>query len=99
MIAGGATIARFQGATLHSKLLIIDGFLTMGGSSNFDSRSFYFDDEADINVFDHALATHMTTVFDADMARSREVTLAQWQARPRTTRLLDWFWSLTSLEL
>jgi phosphatidylserine/phosphatidylglycerophosphate/cardiolipin synthase-like enzyme len=25
---------------LHSKLLIIDGFLTMGGSSNFDSRSY-----------------------------------------------------------
>lgn len=62
LLAGGATIARFQGATLHSKLLIIDGFLTMGGSSNFDSRSFYFNDEADINVFDRAFAAHMTTI-------------------------------------
>jgi cardiolipin synthase len=47
---------------LHSKLLIIDGFLTMGGSSNFDSRSFHFNDEADINVFDRAFAAHMTTI-------------------------------------
>jgi cardiolipin synthase A/B len=99
LLAAGATIARFRGATLHSKLLILDGFLTMGGSSNFDSRSFYFNDEADINVFGRAFAAHMTTVFDADLARSRRVTLAQWQARSRTTRLLDWFWSLASLEL
>lgn len=99
LLAAGATIRRFQGATLHSKLLIIDGFLTIGGSSNFDSRSFYFNDEADINVFDRAFAAEMTTVFNADLARSSLVTLAQWRARPWTTRLLDWFWSLTSMEL
>ncbi len=99
LLAAGATIARFQGATLHSKLLIIDSFLTMGGSSNFDSRSFYFNDEADINLFDRTFAAHVTTVFDADLARSGRVTLAQWRARSRTTRMLDWFWSPTSLEL
>lgn len=99
LLAAGATINRFQGATLHSKLIIVDDFLTMGGSSNFDSRSLYFNDEADVNIYDHAFATHMNTVFAADLARSKPVTLAQWKARGWTTRLLDWFWSLTSLEL
>lgn len=99
LLAAGATISRFQGATLHSKLMIFDDFLTIGGSSNFDIRSLYFNDEADVNVYDHAFATHMSTVFDADLARSKPVTLAQWNARPWTTRLLDWCWSLTSMEL
>lgn len=99
LLAAGARISRFQGATLHSKLLIIDDFLTIGGSSNFDSRSFYFNDEADVNIYDRAFATHMDAVFADDFARSRPVTLAQWQARPWQTRLMDWFWSLSAMEI
>lgn len=54
---------------------------------------------ADANVYDRAFATHMGAVFAADFVRSRPLTLAQSQARPWQTRLMDWFWSLSAMEI
>jgi cardiolipin synthase A/B len=57
------------------------------GSTNFDNRSFRLNDEANINVFDQRFAREQARVFDADRARSRQVTLEQWRRRPITERL------------
>jgi cardiolipin synthase len=41
----------------------------------------------------------MTAVIDADIKRSREVTLAQWRNRPWMRRVADWLSTFGSSQL
>ena len=58
-----------------TKVMIVDGLLVSVGSTNFDNRSFRLNDEANLNVYDAAFAQRQTAVFEADLQRSRRVTL------------------------
>lgn len=91
LLKSGAQLYRYQPARLHCKMMIVDGYLTIVGSTNFDDRSFKLNDEDALNVFDQAFASHMTDVFENDLTQSRQVTWSQWQQRPRLQRLHDWF--------
>ena len=93
LLQAGVRIHEYQPTFLHAKLLIVDEALASVGSTNFDERSFRLNDEANLNVFDAAFAREQIAVFEADLARSRAVTLAEWQARPWTTRAGDWMLS------
>ncbi len=95
----GARIFRYQPSLFHNKMMIVDDYLTIVGSANFDDRSFQLNDEANLNIYDHDFATHMRSVVDDDIAKSREVTLAEWEARPWTSRVKDWFSSLSASQL
>jgi cardiolipin synthase len=99
MLQAGARIYRYQPALFHNKLMIVDGYLTVGGSANFDNRSFQLNDESNINIYDHAFAARMTEVIDQDIARSRELTLAQWRERPWRQRVFDWLSSQAAEQL
>ena len=99
MLQGGAHVYRFQPAMLHSKLMIVDGYLTIVGSANFDNRSFTLNDESNTVIYDHAFAAHMADVVTRDIAQSKELNLAQWRARPWTAKFKAWFFSLMAEQL
>ena len=99
MLQAGARMYRYQPALFHNKLMIVDGYLTIGGSANFDNRSFQLNDESNINIYDRAFAAHMTEVIDQDIARSHELTLAQWRERPWRQRVFDWLSSQAAEQL
>ncbi|MCW2311295.1 phospholipase D-like domain-containing protein [Rhodoferax antarcticus] len=40
----------------HCKVMVVDGLWVSLGSSNFDSRSFSINDEANMNVYDAQFA-------------------------------------------
>jgi cardiolipin synthase len=89
MLDAGGKIYRFQPSLFHSKLMIVDRYLTMVGSTNFDERSFRLNDEANLDVYDRAFAEHMGAVFERDVAQSSEITAAEWRKRPWMRRLED----------
>lgn len=99
MMAAGAHIYRYQPSLYHCKMMIVDGYLTMIGSANFDERSFKLNDEANLNVYDTDFAARMTQVFEKDLSRSRETSLAAWRDRPWLRKVKDWISSLTSSQL
>ncbi|MFK2902390.1 cardiolipin synthase B [Dyella ginsengisoli] len=99
MLQAGARMYRWQPSLLHNKLMVVDGYLTMAGSANFDNRSFQLNDEANINVYDRAFAAHMTDVINADIAKATPLTHAQWQRRPWRQRVLDWLALQTASQL
>ena len=92
-LAAGAQIARYTPSLFHSKLMVVDDYLTLAGSANFDSRSLHLNDEANIAIYDGAYARHMGEVFDRDMAVSQPVTLVKLRARPWTQQVTDRFWA------
>lgn len=98
-LAAGVNMYTFQASLFHAKLLVVDDYLTIGGSSNFDNRSFYLNYEADLIVYDALFAGRMSQVFESDLTRSTPVALGQWQHRPWERRLADWIWGLMATQM
>lgn len=82
-------IYEYQPTMYHCKVMSVDGLWTSLASTNFDSRSFSVNDEANLNVLDAPSAQAQRQTFDADVRLSRRVTLAEWEGRNWTAKLLD----------
>ena len=89
LLEAGVEIHEFQPTMYHCKVMIVDGLWTSVGSTNFDSRSFRLNDEANLNIYDAAFAARQSEIFSADKARSRQVTLEQWNHRPLREKLVE----------
>ena len=89
MLQAGIEIAEFQPTMFHVKGLVVDGMFSSVGSTNFDNRSFRLNDEANLNVLNRDFGAIQRRIFDQDWALARRITLAEWQARPWTERLLE----------
>lgn len=90
----GARLFRFQPSMFHTKMMVVDDYLTIVGSANFDNRSFRLNDESNLNIYDHAFGAQMRKVVDADIARSHEVTLEEWRERGWLRRATEWLAAL-----
>lgn len=99
LLAEGAEIYEYQPTMFHCKTFIVDGQLVSVGSTNFDTRSFRLNDEANLNVLDAEFARQATVVFEADIGRARRVTLHDWKTRPWSERILEHAVSLLSPQL
>jgi cardiolipin synthase len=99
LLAEGAEIYEYQPTMFHCKTFIADRLLVSVGSTNFDTRSFRLNDEANLNVLDRAFAAQATAVFEADIQRARRMTLEQWRDRPWHHRLAERVTSLFSSQL
>jgi cardiolipin synthase len=88
LLKAGARIFEYQPARFHCKYLIVDGCWCSVGSANLDNRSLRLNEEANLNVLDETFAAAHTAVFEEDKSRSREITLAEWRARPVSEKLI-----------
>ena len=89
LLEAGVQIAEYQPTMYHVKGLVVDGFFTSVGSTNFDNRSFRLNDEANLNVLSTEFGARQRQVFEADWAQGRLITHAQWLARPWTEKVLE----------
>jgi cardiolipin synthase len=89
LLAAGIEIHEYQPTMFHCKLLVVDDYLVSVGSTNFDSRSFKLNDEANLNIYDREFARQQSAIFDADIERSHLVTYEEWLHRPRLERLIE----------
>ncbi len=99
LLAAGAEIYEYQPTMYHCKVMIVDELLVSAGSTNFDNRSFRLNDEANLNIYDAEFARAQVAIFDADRARSRRMTLADWERRPWRERLAEKMASLLGSQL
>lgn len=89
LLEAGAEIYEFQPTMFHCKVMIIDEIWVSVGSTNFDSRSFRLNDEANLNVLDARFAKRQVEIFEADLLRSRPFTHAQWKRRPFSEKVME----------
>ncbi len=99
LLRAGAQIYEYQPTMFHCKVMVVDGLWTSVGSTNFDSRSFSVNDEANLNIYDAAFAREQVRIFEADLQRSRQITLQEWDARPWTEKLKEHALGLLSSQL
>jgi cardiolipin synthase len=82
-------VFEYQPCILHAKTMVCDGHLAVIGSANLDFRSLWFNAECNLLLSDDATAGTLERHFEADLAESEEVRLAEWQARGVWHRLGD----------
>jgi cardiolipin synthase A/B len=99
LLAAGAEIYEYQPTMRHCKVMIVDEFMVSSGSTNFDDRSFRLNDEADLNISDRAFAVEQVKFFKDDLAKSRRIDLATWQARPLREKIVEHLASLLGSQL
>ncbi|MBC7802418.1 MAG: cardiolipin synthase B [Candidatus Parcubacteria bacterium] len=99
LLRAGVEIHEFMPTLFHVKVMVVDGLWTSVGSTNFDSRSFSVNDEANLNVYDEAFALEQNETFGADLKRARRVKLEEWERRPWTQKLWERTMGLLSSQL
>ncbi len=82
LLEAGVEIHEYQPTMYHCKMMVVDERFVSVGSTNFDSRSFAINDEANLNIVDQKFAREQIETFRADLAKSRRITLQEWQDRP-----------------
>jgi cardiolipin synthase A/B len=92
LLEAGVRLYELESAFLHSKSIVVDGVWSSIGSTNFDWRSFVHNDEISVCVIGEPFARDMARMFDADLAESKEITLAEWKKRGLGQRLREWLW-------
>ena len=91
LLKAGVRIYEFQPKFLHLKMVVVDEWVSIG-SCNFDHWNLHFNLDANLEAIDRTLTQQVRTLFTNDFDQSVEVTLANWQARPRWERFKQGLW-------
>ena len=99
LLCAGAEIYEYQPTMFHCKVMVVDGRWSSVGSTNFDTRSFAVNDEANLNILDVDFAKRQIEIFREDLSRSRRITLEEWERRPWTEKVWEHTMGLLSSQL
>ena len=99
LLEAGIKIHEYQPTMFHCKVMIVDEQWVSVGSTNFDSRSFRINAEANLNIHDAAFAAEKIEVFNKDLQSSKHITHDMWKRRPMSERVVEWFASLVRSQL
>jgi len=78
----------------HSKLLLVDDYYILLGSSNMDPRSMRLNFEFNLEVVDPVLSESLTSYFDQIRKHSKELSLQDVDSRSLAVKLRDAFCKL-----
>jgi cardiolipin synthase len=90
LLRAGAKIYEYQPTMMHAKTMVVDDLFATVGSTNFDSRSFRYNDEIELAIYDAKVAGRLEEMFEADLTKSRPYTYEQWVNRSIWNRFTEW---------
>ena len=73
----------------HTKLLLVDDYYVLMGSTNLDPRSLKLNFELCVEVYERSLSDKLRLMMEWRMARARPVELEALRRRPFAVRLRD----------
>lgn len=92
LLEHGVRIRRYQRTMLHSKIITVDGVLSVIGSANFNYRSLLKDDEISLTVLDAELTEQLDRDYEDDLTHAEEIDpTLDWARRGWLQRTGEWF--------
>jgi cardiolipin synthase len=82
MLTAGVKIYRYIPGFMHQKVILIDRCLGGVGTVNLDNRSFFLNFEVTVWFTTPDLLAQLEEVLAADLARSRCVSIAEYETKP-----------------
>ncbi len=89
LLKRGVRIFQYPNGFLHAKTMVVDGKWATVGSFNLDYLSFLWNYETNIESTNESFVGELAGHFEKDILESRELTLAEWQARPFYRKLFE----------
>lgn len=95
LLREGVRIFHYQPRVLHAKTMVFDGYWSIVGSANLDSRSLNYNYECGVGILDSRVAEEMERIFARDLMDSRPITaedLFRWPLHERALgTCFSWF--------
>lgn len=79
----------YQKTMLHSKIIIVDDYISCIGSANFNHRSMVKDDEVNLVTMNRELAAVLIEHFEEDLTFCEKVEKGRWERRSLWQRFLE----------
>ena len=95
LLAAGVEVYERQGVILHAKTMVIDGTVSMIGSTNLDYRSVEYNLELSALIRSREFGGQMETLFENDVRYAKRMTKGAWKRRPTWDRVVQWVVSRT----
>jgi len=89
LLEAGVRVYFFQGGFIHSKLLLVDSEMASVGTTNLDFRSLETNFEINAFIYDETVTRKLVRFFMADLRKSREIDLEDWQNRRWENKLRE----------
>ncbi len=89
LIRAGARVYRYEKGFMHSKVMIIDDYVSMVGSCNIDERSFSLNFEASELVYSPRINARLKRAFHEDMQESTLLTREVYNKRSWLLKLKE----------
>lgn len=89
LLKSGAKVYIYKNGFIHAKTIIIDEEISSVGTANIDIRSFKLDFEVNAFLYDKGIAQSLIKAFNQDGKVSRELTLEEYQQRPKWVRFKE----------
>ena len=96
LLEAGVKIYLFKKGFNHSKVISIDGNMSIVGSANMDIRSFEHNFEIMSVLYNKECATIIEKQFIKDCNECRLVTAYKWKKRPKSAKIKESFARLCS---
>lgn len=74
---------------LHSKMILIDNFVSTVGTANFDIRSFALNFEVNAFMYDYGINNDLAKHFEEDMKKSEKYSMEKYNNRKIYSRMAE----------
>jgi cardiolipin synthase len=91
LLESGVKIYERHNALLHAKTAVIDNVWSTVGSTNMDYWSLLSNDEVNAVILSRQFAAEMEKIFDKDLAESHQIKREEWEERPFSAKMGEWF--------
>lgn len=89
LLHSGIRIFFYEKGFAHAKTMTFDSKVSIIGTANMDTRSFYINFEIAAVVYDEKLCAQVDESFLNDLKNCKEMTFREWSKRSFYNRLLD----------
>ncbi|NLK43976.1 MAG: cardiolipin synthase [Tissierellia bacterium] len=96
LLEAGVKFYTYEKGFLHSKVVLMDDFVSSVGTANLDIRSFKLNFEVNAFIYDETINLKLTDRFLDDLKNCKEITLEEYSKRSKIVRIKESFSRLLS---
>lgn len=96
LLQAGVKFYTYEKGFLHSKVVLMDSFVSSVGTANLDIRSFKLNFEVNAFIYDEGINLKLTEKFIDDLKYCKEITLEEYRNRSRIVKIKESYSRLLS---
>ena len=89
LLMAGVEFYKYTKGFIHAKTMVVDDYLTVMGTANFDERSFELNFEVNVLIFGERFASQVKQAFIQDIKAAKQLHVSSWERRSQLKKFLE----------